>query len=113
MRTMPVFRPHQGNEYVPSTMEHAYCNMEALLAEAGLPILYSRDMTTNEDDGRFAFAVPMGRHREDATVCMPGIPLATLKSRSALPPRLYVNGSSWMWEFAVSTIRELASEAAP
>lgn len=105
---MAVFHPRQGNEYVPSTMEHAYVNMEALLAEAGLPPVYARDMTANEDDGRFAFVVPMGRHRADVTVSMPGIPLATLKSRTALPPRLYVNDSSWMWPYAVSTLRELA-----
>lgn len=106
---MIIINPGSGPVGEKSTMENAYRNIEALLKEAGLPPKYSRDMEAREDDGRFAFVVPIAG--QDVSVLMPGIPLKKLKDERYIHvPRLYVGGSSWWWKFAVSVLRDWESD---
>jgi hypothetical protein len=50
--------------------------------------------------GRFAFDLVLGRRRVE--VLVPGVPMAVLTDDSAVfQPRLYVDGSSWYWQFAI------------
>lgn len=72
------------------------------------PILcYTRDRTLDRG-GRFGFRV--WTNDKVATVEMPGLPEDRVRYRS-LPgqnvfhfPRLYINGSSWLWGFAVDIL---------
>lgn len=97
-----------GRVRVPSTLDQAHTNMSILLVSAGLPTAYRRDIDATEDDGRFAFLVPVrGR---DVSVLMPGIPLDVLMDPIRIDtPRLYVNGSSWYWKYAVGVLRDYAN----
>jgi hypothetical protein len=52
-------------------------------------------------EGRWDFLVVVAKKRTE--VSMPGLPIEQIRdSRSAWTPRLYVDGSSWYWPFAIS-----------
>lgn len=96
-----------------STLDHAYANMERLLADAGMKggeFHRDCDPDNESDDGRFVFLVNIGD--EKVSVAMPGIPLRRVrymgrKYQNAWDfPRLYVDGDSWLWKFAASTLRD-------
>ncbi len=104
-----------------ATLDHAHTNMIQLLKDAGCPdAKLRRDVEEAEDDGRFAFLVtcpPDEDHPRDweVSVLMPGIPLEDVRWLDKPGqniwrfPRLYVDGSSWVWKFAVSQLRECTS----
>jgi len=89
--------------------DDALTNMHALLADVGL------DGATFEggepdETGRYAFKVRYADR--EAEVDMPGATLEEVRYM-LLPgqniwhyPRLYVNGSSWVWHYAVEILRE-------
>lgn len=56
-----------------------------------------------KDDGRWMVVLAHGRYM--CTVSMPGIPYERLILGPWKSPRLYVDGSSWLWEFAISQAR--------
>ncbi len=68
------------------------------------------------EDGRYDFI--LRRKNKSVIVSMPGVPRNHVRGalsqsmgldpfpRGYLPPRLYVDGSSWAWEYAVTTVRE-------
>ena len=62
-----------------------------------------------DGDGRWTFKLTYGKRRVE--VSMPGCPRACLTNPDAVglifPYRIYVDGNSWMWRFAV----EIAQEA--
>lgn len=104
-----------------ATLDHAYANMTQLLKDAGLKTAaFARnpDPDSEEDDGRFAFLVtiPGAERFGPLTVDMPGIPLDEVRYTQAPGqniwhfPRLYVDGSSWVWMFAVSRLRDWISD---
>lgn len=112
--TVVIINPGAGPISGRCTLENAYANMDALLKDAGLTdALYSRDMDAEESDGRFSFCVAIkGFTEEHGTVAvdMPGLPLSQVrysgKLPTPIPPRLYVDGSSWWWPFATSILRD-------
>jgi hypothetical protein len=58
-----------------------------------------------EDGGRWE-VVFFTRDGHECVVEMPGVKAETLRARTGRPgPRLYVNGDSWLWEFAVPNAR--------
>jgi hypothetical protein len=94
-----------------ATVDNAYDNMRALLADAGHPeVKWCRDVDADEEGGRFAFSVtvqdPETGRDAAVTVDMPGCRLSLLTGSLLTAPRIYVDGSSWWWEFAVDRIRE-------
>lgn len=102
----PGTGPVQG-----ATLDHAYDNMRALLADAGMPAAkFRRDPDEDVDGGRFPFLVTIGD--DEVSVDMPGIPLERVRYTGADDqniwdfPRLYVDGSSWVWMFAVNRLRD-------
>lgn len=102
-----------------ATIDHAYANMDALLKDAGLVgATWSRDIDAEEQGGRFSFLVniPGAERFGRLTVDMPGIPLERVRYTGDEGqniwdfPRLYVDGSSWVWKFAVNRLRDWVSD---
>jgi hypothetical protein len=63
-----------------------------------------------DERGRYGFRFTLGKRRCDVEI--PGLPIERVRYLG-LPdqnawhfPRLYVDGSSWLWEFALTSIRE-------
>ena len=92
-----------------ATKDQAVQNMMAFTAEASK--LYERPVEfayLDKDDGqgRWSFEVTLLVNGEPQTheVDMPGLPLAQVKARALTQPRLYVDGSSWYWPFALGMV---------
>jgi hypothetical protein len=83
-----------------STLEQAQLNMNAFVAALGGEVVAERAPDADADRGRFTFELRCGK--ESVEVDMPGCSLELLRdSRSMFTPRLYVDGSSWYWPFAL------------
>lgn len=115
---MIVINPGTG-PVAGATLDHAYENMRALLQDCGHPdAKFRRDPDHDVDGGRWPFLVtcpPDGEDHHDAwevTVDMPGIPLEKVRYTGEGDqniwhfPRLYVDGNSWVWKFAISQLGE-------
>lgn len=105
--------PGSGPVSGRATLENAYRNMTALLEQAGLPPEYERDVTAKEEGGRFEFFVRLGKgkRKRKCSISMPGCLLERLTSGLIEAPRLYIDGSSWWFENAVSVLRGCAGVA--
>ena len=72
-----------------------------------------------DKDGRYGFLLDSGLSTLPLEVEMPGLPLADVRYMPDEPgngdqnpwdfPRLYVDGSSWLWKYAVRTIAGMDS----
>ncbi len=110
--------PRVGNIFInPGTgpvdgsmEEYANQNIAQLVQDVGLEgVTYRRDAPKDYGEGRFAYQ--LNREERDVEVQMPGLPLDKVRyleeGQNAWDfPRLYVDGSSWLWEFAVDMIRD-------
>lgn len=103
-----------------ATLENAERAMSAFVRElneaTGLTLTYERHGVGGNEDhgGRFAFTL---YDEWDPTIAairidMPGCdPAITMSSTPWVSPRMYVDGDSWLWTFAVRvTRRELMGE---
>lgn len=98
----PTVIINPGSGPVPNaTYEQALANMDVLIADAGAPQAKITPGHSNYDDGRYLFVVTLnGRESE---VLMPGLPLEKVRFLRKPEqniwdfPRLYVDGSSWVW----------------
>jgi hypothetical protein len=97
--------------------KQAAANMPQLLTDSGIEGLrFERAADLDRDDGRFGFMVLDKVGDVEAEVQMPGLPLAKVRYRSQPGesiwdfPRIYVNGSSWVWPYAVSILHAAFSE---
>ncbi len=82
--------------------------MTQFVKDSGAECFRRRDKR-HDYDGRFAFHVYRGDKKFE--IDMPGLPIDKVryvgKPQSALDfPRLYADGSSWLWCFAVSTVKD-------
>lgn len=107
-----VVNPGTG-PVVAATEENAKVNVRQFakdLAEKGVKIL--RTTRRSKDDygeGRFCFHLRVAYRRMKRTleVQMPGLPLEKVRYLGTPEqniwhyPRLYIDGSSWVWSFAV------------
>jgi len=94
-----------------ATEANARANIAAFVAD--LSELYAARVTDGESanrDGRWAFSIEIadGLHIRRAEIDMPGLPLEQVRYLGQGDqniwdfPRLYVDGDSWVWEFALS-----------
>lgn len=101
----PGSGPVQG-----ATEEHAAYNMGVFTVEVmqrrGHDVVPGAERRPDlDDEGRFGWALIFGD--ETYEIEMPGLPLADvrymgLEGQNILGfPRLYVNGSSWIWKYAL------------
>ncbi len=110
--------PHVGNIFVnlgtglvdDASEKYAAQNIAQLVQDVGLEgITYQRDAPKDYGEGRFAYKLSRGQL--DVEVQMPGWPLDNVrflgeKGQHVLDfPRLYVNGSSWLWKYAVNMVK--------
>jgi hypothetical protein len=96
-----------------ATVERARSNMDAFTADLRAAGIHAGDLQRRpeqDDAGRFAYQLTMDDTRQ-VTVEMPGLPLDRVRFTGAAGqdiwqfPRLYVDGSSWLWEYAVAACR--------
>lgn len=96
---MPIINP--GSEPLPdATEEQAVLNMAAFADELSQHVgvaSYVRAATSDYGDGRYAFEILTDDERR-IEVQMPGAPLDRVRDGWT---RLYVDGSSWVWDFAL------------
>jgi hypothetical protein len=95
-----------------ATEEHAVANIEQLLRDAGFEPSEVKMARCPEDDedGRFTFLL-YWKCARFCTVDMPGLPLERVRylGKPQDPwqfPRLYVDGGSWLWCFALSCVSD-------
>lgn len=87
-----------------ATLDQAIANMLVFVLALKLPGEVSSDRGTRDEGGRFEFSI---QHRDRSiSVLMPGVSLEVLRSRDGFAPRLYVDGNSWYWNFAVAVVRD-------
>ena len=90
-----------------STRENADKNMRKFLEDCGAD---SFEFGGMEHDGRFGYQMKVGDRTVD--VDMPGLPLEKVRFVSDPGqniwdfPRLYIDGSSWVWKYAVSVTKD-------
>ena len=114
MTTAVYINPGSGPIDASTTANRAAANMHRLLRDVGVPGATFRPAARYFDDGegRYAFYVRAPGRRE-WLVHMPGTPLRRVRwlgepSGCILDfPRLYVDGNSWVWKYAVETVRDL------
>lgn len=100
-----------------ATRENAEANMRVLLEDAGATNAEVRFVKpgviygTDKPDGRFEFVATLDGH--ECEVEMPGLPVERVRYLGRDHgqniwdfPRLYVDGSSWVWSFAVGFVHD-------
>lgn len=98
-----------------ATLANAEANMSVLIEDLKKrPEITTIAMATpqqpTEDEGRYAFVIVV--NGEDHEVEMPGLPLNQVRYMRENNqniwdfPRLYVDGSSWVWFFALNMFEE-------
>ena len=69
---------------------------------------FRRAPKRDEGDGRYGFVFSLDERSVDVDI--PGLPLDRVRYMNGQNPwhfpRLYVDGNSWLWEFAVGCIRD-------
>lgn len=92
-----------------ATLEHAKANMDVFCADlraAGIIATTISRVEAGDDAGRFGYRLGTGDART-LDIEMPGLPLDQVRFIDADGqdiwdfPRLYVDGGSWIWMFAV------------
>jgi len=82
-------------------------NMKQLIIDAEIPGARIRRKKSLDENGRFGFRVTHAYRIWE--VEMPGLPLERVRYMKGLDPRqfprLYLDGSSWLWEFAVGIMK--------
>jgi hypothetical protein len=103
-----VINPGSG-PVADATVDHATTNMHHFITDLDIKGLRMVRVPDDDSDGRFGFLLWQGTHCTE--VEMPGIPLAKvrfMREDGQDPwdfPRLYVDGSSWLWCFALNSAR--------
>lgn len=100
-----ITNPGTGS-FEGSTRSNAVTNIKKLcedLKERGVDAVWEwRSILDEPEDGYFAFSV--GEH----DVLMPGLPLDRVRLHDGDNPfpfqRLYVDGDSWIWPFALNAL---------
>lgn len=92
-----------------SNIKDATENIEQFIKDIDLPGVTYHDIKYNKD-GRYSFHLKKQKKKGKNRVCeinMPGIPLEKVRYIDSKKqniwdfPRLYVNGSDWVWCYAV------------
>lgn len=92
-----------GTEPVESaSLENATAAIQQFASELGIDGLVILRDPEQDHDGRFGFVLWRRFKLAGCEITMPGCdPDVTMKSQPWESPRLYVDGSSWLWGFAI------------
>lgn len=114
MSTSLMLNPGSGPVEGTTTEAQARANMETFVADAtarhGAPVTLN-PTPTGHSDGRWFFDVTAPDGTTVHEVEMPGLPLDQVRYMREPDqdpfdfPRLWVNGSSWLWFFALGIVR--------
>lgn len=112
--TILVINPGTG-PVSNTSEEHAAANIkvyaEDITKKNGVVVItINRDKTRDYGEGRFAFQLDIkkGGRKSTLEIQMPGIPIEKVRYLGNPDqdiwqfPRLYVDGSSWVWMYAVN-----------
>lgn len=96
------------------TWEQAYENMKQFMEDCEIPMhIIKSDFIP--DDGRYLFVIGADDFKYESEIEMPGLPIEKVRYMSTDGqnpfefPRLYVDGSSWLWKFAIITKEQIKS----
>ena len=103
--TFALLNPGTGCVGGRCTMASAWRNLEALMERDGVEGEITSDPDAENEGGRFLLVLKI-KGRRPILVDMPGCSLARLKNETMDQPRMYVDGSSWFWQFADLKERE-------
>lgn len=98
-----IINPGSG-PVADAAYEDALANMRVFCADAQLHSL-TEVKNPDQGDGRFKFFACNGAHWHE--IDMPGLPLQAVRYMDSATqniwdfPRLYVDGSSWVWRYAI------------
>lgn len=88
-----------------ATIGNAEENLLQLIKDSGQNGIIYKRIPKNDRDGRFSFVLRSNEHDFTIDVDMPGCDLEKVRaSKLFYSPRLYVDGSSWLWDFALTFI---------
>lgn len=106
---MLVINPGSG-PIAGSSKEAAIVAIKAFVKDLELPEVWVGDPPDAADSGgRFGFTLSLGERKVE--VDMPGLPVERVRYMGEEGqniwnfPRLYVDGSSWVWTFGLSVAR--------
>ena len=106
---MLVINPGSG-PVAGSSRSAAIVAIETFVKDLGLPEVRVGDPPDAADNGgRFAFTLSLGGRKVE--VDMPGLPIERVRYMGEAGqniwdfPRLYVDGSSWIWTFGLGVAR--------
>lgn len=103
-----VVNPGSGPVDGETSWDNAYENITTYIADCEIPMRIVRS-EHEPDEGRYLFVLKNDEYDYQIEVEMPGLPLDKVRyvegdKRSILDfPRLYVDGSSWIWYIATVT----------
>lgn len=115
-----LINPGSGPVGGEISWDNAYENITAYIADCEIPMRVVRS-EHEDDEGRYLFVLRNDEYDYQIEVEMPGLPLDKVRyvkgdKRSILDfPRLYVNGSSWIWYIGTikkELIKEILEERA-
>ena len=100
-----------GSGPISGTREgSAIKNIKHFILDCGFKGIEFARTPEYDDDGRYSFILWMGQRCH--TVDMPGLPLDKVRYMDEEDqniwdyPRVYVDGSSWVWKFAILDSKE-------
>lgn len=100
---MPIFI-NPGSGPVNGDIKNATANIAKFMEDLGLQGLRKRHLASLDRNGRFGYRLYYeGKHSD---IEMPGLPLDKVRYVDSVTqniwnfPRLYIDGSSWVWAFA-------------
>lgn len=99
-----------GTGPVDGTRKQALANVLKLVEDAGVELSRPPEGGAAGDDGRYPFTLRVVGRVRPVEVDMPGLPLERVRYTGAPQdpfafPRLYVDGSSWLWCIAVNILK--------
>lgn len=95
-----------------ATEAHAVDNIRHFITDCDVPGIQKTRLPALDGDGRYGFLLWNGTRCHE--IQMPGLPLAKVRFMEEDGqdpwefPRLYVNGSSWLWKYALLHSDDLA-----
>lgn len=113
-----IMNPGSGAIKEDVTWENAYENIKVFIADSEIPLRITRSFH-EADEGRYLFVLKNYQYDYQIEVEMPGLPLERVRyvehdKRNILDfPRLYVDGSSWIWYIATvkkENVKEILEE---
>lgn len=115
-----LINPGSGPVGKEVSWDNAYENIRAYIADCEIPMRIVSSQH-EDDEGRYLFVLRNDEYDYQIEVEMPGLPLESVRyvkgeKRSILDfPRLYVDGSSWIWYIGIvkkGNIKEMLKERA-